>query len=1831
MCQVKLPSHRAWLSFRWIVFALFLTAIPGAVAQQRSGLLTSRPRAKEPAVTALEVGAAVQTEAGQRRRLRLPDGSTLFVNENTRAELETAGKLALAQGEVYVELTPRNAKQTGPFVVQTPFRSVTGKGAGFAVRVQPQGASVFVARGTVQVSGLAKPLAAGQQLPAAAKTPQTAPRPAHVLHWTRELMAAAAPGLVPDSQYAGGALVAVDPDGQEMKLSLRKYHIDVHIEDGFARTTIDQTYFNHENTDLEGTFYFPLPPDASLARLAMYVDGNLMEGGMVVREYGADVYESIRYMRRDPALLEWVDGSTFKMRVFPLEARKEKRIILSYTQKLPALHGQRTYRFPAGHSLPVVQDWSVNVRLKGGANLTWASPSHVLQARKTDGDLLLTARKKNALFDKDVVVEIIDPALADNSARKVRFATALQDGSRYLLVQLRPDLLRPVDQEGVQNSGPRRWLFLYESSGDRDPLLARVQIEVIRHLLAHAGPQDTFDVLTAATRVKRWAPEPQPVTPENIDQAIAFLENSHLIGALDLGQAFTAAGETLGKGNDAFVVHVGSGIPAMGERRLDVLAQSFPAGTRYIGVGVGRRWSRALMKTAAEQTGGYFTQINPDEPVAWRSFELFSTVQTLGPDHLRRVTIEGLAPAEEGKESPRFLYFNQLLTAGEELGAVARLDGNAALPKELRLRFGDGRAVTVPVREVKEDADYLPRTWAKLEIDRLLPENAAKHRDRIIELSKAMYVMTPFTSLLVLENDDMYTQYKVDRNRKDHWAMYPAPKKIKVIYEPDPDSPQANKGAKTVTEVLKTFAVREQPHLLKGSSVAAANPEAAEPNKVNGGFGYWRLNNRGPGSPGIPAFYGDMDSDGKLDGFALSGRSAAISDPLGRPALVVLSKAPARIHYKAVGSALGRPPQKRSEGRVQFAPVIAGIPGANADALPELGMLVIREQAVMGTDFAPPESKEVLLRRGELVEAAGAIHVESLTKLAPAERMLGVTQVPRPAGGLADLQKAIDSPDGGGEASASPLYHRPDYSNDEAVFANLLAYAPGMHTSWADVLAVVDAEAIHRRPLRPGTIDPAARALIDKARQVGWQQWTIAADKGQPALRILFDGQGRFAYECVLPPGLREQVVCDGQTLLHLYPQLGLGARRTVSRFHRQELAGMIPWLLPRVEDLARGADLKMIDKSTVAIVPHITAKKAAKDKEPTTYQLRLVFEDGRLIERQLVQLPKDKILIRQVCQAGGVVWLLDEKGKELDAVRGQLAPAEAPSLTPSTKDLVVLALPYRTREYLIQKRKLEKVANRDLRFADAIDLVAADVAAGQGARAQQVFTEALYNRNQRQLGLYVLLSSAGQNLDARSLDVVEEHPDAPLAQYLALHSSPVLRKQASQWAVNAVQWQDPLLKHLAVTHALYQRWQSKQPQKWDKARLQAEREKALDYVRKHKGSAFGWVLLCLLQDQAGKDREFYRELAETFQLFADRPGLGYAARYEQARCLWQAGLRQEAREQFTRLYADSLGKGYLPAIDGDFRLALLGDGKLNDTWGELLRKTAEDFIAKKRRPAVLALAWQCRQIDDGPAADQLITLALDKIGDQKERAGMTLAAVLFYRQISQLPQADRLLQTLLKDAEQAKRPELWRLASTIAAGRLQNVTAIRHLEQALALEFQNLPEVINLKQVRADYAKVLGHYEKLAEAMVALKIEPSPIFFAKVVRTADRWRSLDPQGDSACNSAAGILRTLGKQEMAWDYLTTPVGMKPNESGPWFKLAGEMRQGGDLDLADKAFKAAYESEPTNAQILWDRAQNLRQAGKTGPARELLRRIATGQWQPRFQGLVGQAKMQLQGS
>jgi tetratricopeptide (TPR) repeat protein len=287
-------------------------------------------------------------------------------------------------------------------------------------------------------------------------------------------------------------------------------------------------------------------------------------------------------------------------------------------------------------------------------------------------------------------------------------------------------------------------------------------------------------------------------------------------------------------------------------------------------------------------------------------------------------------------------------------------------------------------------------------------------------------------------------------------------------------------------------------------------------------------------------------------------------------------------------------------------------------------------------------------------------------------------------------------------------------------------------------------------------------------------------------------------------------------------------------------------------------------------------------------------------------------------------------------------------------------------------------------------------------------------------------------------------------------------------------------------------------------------------------------------------------------------------------------------------------------------------------------RKTLEELLGRKRYGLAFQLAKQMDQLGDEALSDEILTTILAK-ASAEERNGLTLVCVNFLEQRKNFVQADRLLVKVLQDKKLAEHPDLWRWRAELTQSYGQTATAITCLEKALDLEYADLPELVNLESIRADYRRLLNHYQKIAEATASLEKTAPKAFLAKVIRTTDRWRLIDADASEPCQLAGKILHTLGERELAWDYWTTPIDMHPAESKPWLDLAETMKSEGDLDRADRAFGLAFEAELTNPEILWRRAQNLVRMGQTDRARQLYRRIADGDWQERFSATVEQAR------
>ncbi|MCK6587078.1 MAG: FecR domain-containing protein, partial [Polyangiaceae bacterium] len=320
----------------------------------------------------IKPGSKLRTDARTRAHVTLADGTAIALDRATSIEL-SAGKertARLDQGTVVAEVTKSDGALPARFLI--PQGEVEVLGTKLALTASEDRASVEVARGSVRLrsgSGKWKEVRAGEEATIERDGDAviaSSTSLADVMEWSdrtpEEIDAPVLRGL--------GELRARKP-GQtkerDRAVRLAKHSVKVRIVDVVARTEVDETFANDTDEELEGIFRFPLPPGAQIERLALEVDGKLLDGAFVDRDRGAAIWrgviqnaapkapkprEEIIWVPgpwRDPALLEWQRGGRFELRIFPIPKRGSRRVVLTYTQVVDQAAGVRRFTYPLAH------------------------------------------------------------------------------------------------------------------------------------------------------------------------------------------------------------------------------------------------------------------------------------------------------------------------------------------------------------------------------------------------------------------------------------------------------------------------------------------------------------------------------------------------------------------------------------------------------------------------------------------------------------------------------------------------------------------------------------------------------------------------------------------------------------------------------------------------------------------------------------------------------------------------------------------------------------------------------------------------------------------------------------------------------------------------------------------------------------------------------------------------------------------------------------------------------------------------------------------------------------------------------------------------------------------------------------------------------------------------------------------------------------------------------------------------------------------------------------------------------------------------------------------
>ncbi|MBN2192015.1 MAG: AgmX/PglI C-terminal domain-containing protein [Polyangiaceae bacterium] len=735
----------------------------------------------------VELPGRVVTGGGARAAIRLDADAMLTVGEDAVVLLPdtTSRTVAVERGSLSLEQTTGGVTE---LVAADHQIEVEGRSA-VAIRAQSfQHATVTVHRGAASVFGEedATIVRKGQTVVLAAERPvdQRAVFAGRAVPVSLARAGKLVPPVLAGEAWGFGRVTARVPGTEQVApgVRLRKHQVRTVIKDGFARTEVEEELFNDTARVLEGRYVFALPPGASLSRLALWVGDRLVEGEIVERDRGARIFRGIvddTVRPRDPALLEWVGGSELSLKIFPIEPKRGRRVLLAYNEALPSEGRTMRYRYPLGlgrDRTTKIDEFSLTVTAydSRGPLRDVVTRGYAAVTTGREGGITTQFAAQGFAPVDDFVVEyplpeaaaplgLFVPDWGSAEPELPEVAAGDQDASYFALpltVELPGGTLLPV------LTAQDRVVVVDRSFSQGEESLG-AQVRIARALLEDLDPGERFAVLACDSACDAYpAQRLAEATAEHIAKAKAWLDGAAIpMGASDLAGGVVAAAARLETNGWGQVVVLGDGRATAGELGADAVAGRIRPflGSRRVDLrflGVGRSVDEVLLRGLASAVGAAYERVATEASLEDRIAAL-----VLG---LRTPVVEAPVlelPAQYLDVHPRRLpnlrLGQTLLVTGKlreaQLGAVTLRGTLAGEPYRFARMLGDAdRARQNPL---------VPRLWAEQAIAELDAQGPEAPVEQIVRLSRRHHVLSRQTSLLVLENARMFAEFGVRRTQ----------------------------------------------------------------------------------------------------------------------------------------------------------------------------------------------------------------------------------------------------------------------------------------------------------------------------------------------------------------------------------------------------------------------------------------------------------------------------------------------------------------------------------------------------------------------------------------------------------------------------------------------------------------------------------------------------------------------------------------------------------------------------------------------------------------------------------------------------------------------------------------------------------------------------------------------------------------------------------------------------------------------------------------------------------------------------------------------------------
>jgi Ca-activated chloride channel family protein len=597
---------------------------------------------------------------------------------------------------------------------------------------------------------------------------------------------------------AAGLLIA--DGGLGGVLEIKTHEVNVSINNGIAVTKVTQVFHNTENRQVEALYTFPVPKKASVSNFSMWINGKEMVGEVLEKERARKIYDSYKRVRKDPGLLEQVNYKQFEMRIFPIPAKADQKVQITYYQELDVDHNEVTYVYPLATlsqgkmTKNTAGRFTFQLETKSLIPIThMKSPSHGQEISVIDQSQhykMASLEQKNGSLAADVVVHY-GLARPHSGVDLITSRMIGEDGFFYITITAGQDLVK-LDT-GMD------YIFLLDVSGSmandsKLPISRRSLIAFINELDAN----DRFDLMSFNVQPQTLFNQLREVSSATRKTAEDFLQSRAATGGTILAPALMTAYKYGDPDRQLNVVILSDGMTEQKERNeLMRLIGQRPANARVFCIGIGNEINRPLLEQLAEDSGGLaaFISGGDDFQRQAKAFRRKLMRPAAGPLSLsfEGIRIFDLVPVQ----LPNLYYGAPLRVYGRYSGNG---NGQVTLKGEVQGREFK-QTVTLPFAEKDSSNPEIERMWAQKKIDQLLRGTRDQETiDTVVALGEDFSIVTEYTSFLVLENDAEYQRWKIDRKNASRLGRdRAAQEKRKEVLTAMRQKALQNLGPQTVT------------------------------------------------------------------------------------------------------------------------------------------------------------------------------------------------------------------------------------------------------------------------------------------------------------------------------------------------------------------------------------------------------------------------------------------------------------------------------------------------------------------------------------------------------------------------------------------------------------------------------------------------------------------------------------------------------------------------------------------------------------------------------------------------------------------------------------------------------------------------------------------------------------------------------------------------------------------------------------------------------------------------------------------------------------------------